>query len=286
MAIDRTNFNALVEETAPGTGTVWDKAHIASVILDPIDTALTTAGGAATIQTTTSTGTQNNFAATAARRLVLRCNNATLLTLTGFAAGADGDVIDIISVGAGQVDLAHQNASSTAANRAINFATSASTSLVAGSGTAQVIYDATTARWRMTAHYQGAWITPAYAAGDFTASGSMTWTVDSGDVPVYKYWLKGRTLLVNWVINTSSVGGTPSYALFLKIPGGFSAATGQYTSGMMFKDNGGAYTFSAAWVTSGTPTQIQLYVVGFGTANWAASTNATGSYGQIAIEVT
>src|SRR6185295_3701711 len=33
------------------------------------------------------------------------------------------------------------------------------------------------------------WITPSYSGGNFTANGSMTWTVDSGDVTTYAYKL-------------------------------------------------------------------------------------------------
>lgn len=238
----------------------------------------------AVIQTTTLTGAQADFAATAARRLVLRCNNATLLTLSGFAAGTDGDEITLESVGAGQVDLAHQNSGSTAANRLINCATSGSTSLAAGVGTARYVYDGTTARWRLVQHEQGTWIAPAYAAGDFTGNGSMTWTVDAGDVTVYRYWLKGRTLWVAWTIVTTTVGGTPNTELRIKVPGGFSVAF-QATTAYMFKDNGGVWSFAAVWAESSVPTQIRLFVAGFGTTNWTASTNATHAYGQLAIEV-
>jgi hypothetical protein len=41
MAIDRTAFNALVDDDGSGTtGTPWEKARIAGVILDPVDAAL------------------------------------------------------------------------------------------------------------------------------------------------------------------------------------------------------------------------------------------------------
>jgi hypothetical protein len=108
--------------------------------------------------TTTSTGTQNDFAPGLVGNTIVRCNNATLLTITGLAAGYDGQLVKFISVGAGQVDFPHQSASSAAANRQINVATSGNTSLAAGSGIAEYAYDATTARWRLTTHEQGAWI--------------------------------------------------------------------------------------------------------------------------------
>jgi len=285
MAIDRTAFNALVDDTGVGNGSIWDKSAIQTVLLDPIDAAIVAGGGTAAIQTTTSTGTVNNFGATVARRLVLRCNNASLLTLTGIQfSGSDGDVIDVVSVGAGQVDLAHQDAGSTAGYRLINFATSGKTSLAAGSGTARYVYDGTTSRWRLLIHDQGAWITPAYAAGDFTGGGSMTWTVDSGDVSAYAYWLKGRTLIVRWKLGTTSIGGTLNTIVQIKIPGGFSGVTST-TSGHMYGQGGVFANLSGAIVDTGAPTQIQLYTANFGAANYAASTNTSSFYGSIPIEV-
>lgn len=270
------------DDSGLGTdGTVFNKAWF-DLVYDSIDTALASLG---TPQTTTSAGTQNDFAATAARRLVLRCNNATLLTLTGFAAGSDCDTITVISVGAGQVDLSHQAAGSSAANRLINCGTSGATSLAAGVGVATYVYDGTTARWRLIYHEQGAWITPAYSAGDYTAAGSMTWTVDSGDVTMYRYWLKGRTLFVGWQLSTTTIGGSLNTALYIKIPGGFSAA-GQATAGVMYANSGSGFLFAAAWVDSGLATKIQLYTAGFGSSNWASGTNNNSSYGEIAVEVT
>ncbi len=70
-----------------------------------------------TVQTTTSTGTVNDFAtsSTTAPTLILRANNATDLTLTGFTAPTVSQRLIIVSIGAGNVFLAHQSASSSAA---------------------------------------------------------------------------------------------------------------------------------------------------------------------------
>lgn len=47
MAIDRTNYNALVDDDGSNTtGSVWNKAAIKNVILDPTDAAIAAAGGA------------------------------------------------------------------------------------------------------------------------------------------------------------------------------------------------------------------------------------------------
>jgi hypothetical protein len=114
--------------------------------MDAIDASLATVSGAV-VQTTTSTGTVNDFALTSAATL-LRCNNATALTLTGLATGADGQRLDIVSIGAGTVALTDQGAGSTAGNRLITGETGTLV-LPAGTGRARLVYDATTARWRV-----------------------------------------------------------------------------------------------------------------------------------------
>lgn len=45
MAIDRTNFNALIDSNGtPGHGSAWDKQAIEDVLLDPIDAAIAAGG--------------------------------------------------------------------------------------------------------------------------------------------------------------------------------------------------------------------------------------------------
>src|SRR6185295_11740692 len=161
MPFNKTAWTALGNDDGSNTvGTLIDKTQL-STLMAPV------------IQTTTSTGTQNNFAITADTRL-LRCNNASLLTITGMTAGYDGQEVMITNVGAGLVSLPHQNASSTAANRFFNIATSGATSLSPASGRARYVYDATSVAWVLLEHDQGAFITPTYAGTDYT-SPTGTW---------------------------------------------------------------------------------------------------------------
>lgn len=279
MAIDRTNFNAIVDSNGtPGHGSVWDKAAIAAVLLDPIDAAIVAGAGGATVQTTTSTGTVNNFAATAARHLMLRCNNASLLTLTGLSAGSDGDVIDVISVGAGQVDLSPQAGGSTAANRLINFAPTGSTSLAAGSGAASYIYDGTTARWRLTDHTQGAWIAVPFVAGNFTA-GSGSWTLASGDQIVFKYVLHGRTLTVLFDLNNTTVTATPA-DLNIAIPGGHASASNAFFIAGGAVNNGGTREVFFA-----VPAASSIICRRAAATTWSTATDTTNVAATVSFEV-
>jgi hypothetical protein len=234
--------------------------------------------------TTTSTGTQNNFSISEAD--VLRCNNASLLTLNGIVAPASpakpGKRLILTSVGAGQVDLANQNASSTAANRIITGVTG-TISLAAGSGTAILEYDDTTDRWRVVAHEQGAWITRTFAAGNYTGGGSMTVTVGSGDVTTEAYYLNGRALTVAVELVDFTTGGTAAVDVRVAIPGGFTAAK-QMRSGAVTKNNGGA--FEGGWlVVTAAGTVISGYRGDTFVATWANGTDNNDLRGQITFEV-
>src|SRR5436309_2117101 len=152
--IDRTNYNSLVDDSGGNLdGTNWTKNQVKIVLLDAIDALFNGAapfyfGGAIGIgrYTSTSTGTQNDWDIdTAAGFAVghLRCNNASLLTITGIKAPSDNRLLWITSIGAGQVDIKHQDAgSTTAGDRIINQATG-TISLAAGIGMALLVYDVT-----------------------------------------------------------------------------------------------------------------------------------------------
>jgi hypothetical protein len=231
-------------------------------------TIITTAGVQAALALPAGTGA-----------LTIYANNATLLTVQGIAAGLDKQRLTIISIGAGQVLLAHQNAGASVANRLINFATSGNTPLAAGSGTATYQYDASTARWRLIAHEQGAWITPTFAAGEFTAQAG-NWVVAAGDVTTDAYWLRGRSLTHAFLYSTTTVSATPTYLSRL-IPGGFTAAK--------------AVRNSAVWMETATPGSGLVDVTAAGTVlrffkdlaptAWATKTDETHVNGQITFEV-
>lgn len=239
-------------------------------------------------KTITLTGNQDDLSLAVSSREadLLICNNATLLTIRGIAAPVSpakpGKVLMIISTGAGQVDFAHENVSSAAANRLVNFATSANTSLAAGSGVAVYIYDDENSRWRLVSHEQGASITPAFAAGDFTAVTAGTWTVASGDRQA-KYYLRGRLLFVNILISTSSItqsGGNPTV---LQISngqfGGFTVAD-PLTAPIYIEDAGTAKIGDVS--TSGTA----LTVAFVPPAQWATATDTTSVRILASFEVT
>lgn len=116
------------------------------------------------------------------------------------------------------------------------------------------------------------WSTRSYSGGTYTASGSMTWTVDSGDVGTDSYTVVGS--MVTWTLglNTTTVGGTTGGELRATLPGGFTAAGTSTNGTCAHVDNGTAG--SGAWVVTSGNTYVSIYK-DLNAASWTASTNAT-----------
>lgn len=212
--------------------------------------------------TITSTGTQNNVSYSECG--VLRCNNASDLTITGFAAGVAGQVLAVFSVGAGNVYLVPNSGSSSVGNKLANFIGTGNTPLAAGAGSAVYQYDATAAVWRLRNHEQGAPIAEAFAAGKFTANGAMTWTVASGDVDTYNYYIRGNQLFFTISLSTTTVGGVVDTELRVQVPGGYTA-TG-FEQGIIWLVSNLTQQAGRFFTTAGTTISLSL-ITG---ANWTA----------------
>jgi hypothetical protein len=214
---------------------------------------------------------------------VIYMTNASLTTIQGITPGIANQRATLVAAGTGQVNLAHlSGAAGSVAMRLFNFANSAPTPLASG-GVATYVYDATVGGlWRMVDHEQGAWITPAYSAANFSAVGAMTWTVDAGDVVTLRYRLSGRTMQVSFQLNTTSVGGTLSNALYLLSGawGGFSAAA-QVSNRLAYVTDNGAVVQAFARLNGATVCQLHKGDI----ANWVASTNLTTLDGSITFDV-
>lgn len=117
-----------------------------------------------------------------------------------------------------------------------------------------------------------------FAAGNFTANGSMTWTVDAGDVGTNTYWRYEKVIEWALVVDATTVGGTPNTELLATIPLGLSAAKAIIVP-MIYIDNGTRGVGYAQ--TSGTTVRL-LKISG----NWSASTNNTSIYVFIRIPTT
>lgn len=273
--IDRTAFNALVDEPLGGdntTGSRFNKAAIASVILDPTDAAIA-AASAPTEQTTTATGTQNNFDLNA-RFTSLRCTGAAPL-FTGFkvlgAAPIAGDRVIVQCLGT-TARVADQDGGSTGAHQAKHPSTRGQ--IVGVNGTMHYVYDGTTARWRLVAVQPGAAIDVAFAAGNFTGIDAMTWTVESGDQQAYYFQQRGKFVSVTCIVFTTTVGGTPANALQIALPGGFAHAKDGGGQVIRIINNNTEEHGMLGSTAAGTVIRVYRPAV----ANWSAATNTTYVY--------
>ncbi len=231
-----------------------------------------TGGGAPTEETTTATGTQDDFDADAAFTY-LRCNNASALILTGFttAGGApsEGDRIIIDNIGSSTVKVTNEDAGSTAANRIITSSTNGQ--IIGADGRMLLVYDDTSSRWRATVIAPGTPIDVAYASGNFTGSGSMTWTVAEADQDSFTYVQYGNMILIIASFADTTVGGTPDTQLMTAMPGGFTIAAD--AQAVFPGRNAGTRMFGAVVTSTGTNDKFRFYIESFG--NWSAATNTT-----------
>lgn len=93
------------------------------------------------------TGNQNDYTPGYAR--YYRLSSDASRNITGFAAGQSGQECVFINVGSFDIVIKHQDAASTAANRFLN--KSGADYTLPPDGMVGMMYDATTARWRVAA---------------------------------------------------------------------------------------------------------------------------------------
>lgn len=122
----------------------------------------------------------------------------------------------------------------------------------------------------------------AFNAANFSGLTSMTWTVASGDQKEFSYVLQGKMMTMFFSIETSTVGGTPSSALKLAVPGGKTIASTNIYNPISVKDATNTVETGFAQAAAGN-TFIYLYRAG--NATWTASTDTTEVHGQITFGV-
>jgi len=176
-------------------------------------TTITPGSAGGVTQITALTGTINDLALIPGCAMLIWRSAAAPATFTGFSGGVDGQRLTVVNESLYALSLPHLSSSSLAANRLLNFATSAPTNLAAGpsyaGGSATYLYDGSFARWNLVAHEQGAWISPTFNAADYGATGG-TWSIASGNVVRLAYRLSGRTLQIAFQFNGTTVAGTPT----------------------------------------------------------------------------
>jgi hypothetical protein len=127
------------------------------------------------------------------------------------------------------------------------------------------------------------WKSVPYDAGNFTASGAMTWTVEQTDQVNFRYMVNDRTMTVALVVKFSSVGGTAHQELQIKIPGGFKAGSQMFSMAHLFRDSGSPAQEIATTVVNPDSDIIKIYRPAW--VNQQLSSNVTHLYFTITFDL-
>lgn len=226
--------------------------------------------GVTTAISDTSTGAVTNWAPALAGDTYIEWAGAADATFQGLTLGVTGSIVTIKNTGSKNAFFAHLSGT-TALAKFRNMVTSGVTPIAPGG---YISYISNGTDWMLLDHKQGAPITIAFDATKYSASGSMTWTVDSGDVNANQYLVDGR--IVEWLqrLSTTTVGGTPDSELHAILPNGYTCVASS-----LWNEFGAGDNTSSFVIASGGPVASQAYVrifkdMGSG-GNWTASTNNT-----------
>lgn len=120
----------------------------------------------------------------------------------------------------------------------------------------------------------GEWTSAAYAAGNFTGSGAMTWGVDAADQVDLAIAQIGKTVLMAWRIDSTDVAGVADNTLFITIPGGLTAA--KLSIGvLLYSDAGGAFQNGVAQAVGG---DTRIWLLKSPVANWTLTAADNSSF--------
>lgn len=123
-----------------------------------------------------------------------------------------------------------------------------------------------------------------------TGGTAMTWTRSTATDLTNVFQMRfGTTMLVSFVIQNSTVGGTPSTILQLRIPLGLLPRSGTiHSAPVHIRDNGTPTTgfcFVDRRSIAASSVQSQIVISRTDGANFTASAGATDVFGQIWFEV-
>lgn len=126
---------------------------------------------------------------------------------------------------------------------------------------------------------QCAWVQFPFDAAAFTASGSMTWTVEAADVVTFALTRIGRTVIVSFEVTGTTLGGTASTEVRLALPSAVVPLRGMSNNVRLF--DGGTGISGYAHVN---PNGTYIRVTKLDASNLTLGTNVFGLQGQIAFE--
>ncbi len=115
------------------------------------------------------------------------------------------------------------------------------------------------------------WQDVPYSAGNFTASGAMTWTVGSGDISVNRFGISSDEKTGVWCFSfvNYDIGGTPDAYLRIAFPFGY-LPNNFFLGALGFCSDSALGQVGFAWVASGGQAYIEIGLMSG--SNWATGT--------------
>jgi hypothetical protein len=127
----------------------------------------------------------------------------------------------------------------------------------------------------------GDWTDVAFNAANFSSNSASTWTMAAGSQITLAYTLIGRTMLVNFWLNPTTVSAAAAPTeLRIKIPGGYLSAVNQRTANLQFYD-AGWFAGVINLVPGGNYIGLQKMSAG----QWSGGASNIAIIGQMAIEL-
>jgi|CXWL01.1.fsa_nt_gi hypothetical protein len=125
----------------------------------------------------------------------------------------------------------------------------------------------------------GSWGSPTFTAGDYTANGTMTFTVAAGDVVTNAYTFQGQAMRWNFSVETATVGGTLNTQLRIAVPDGKVIAKKTRTP-FLYADAGVMGIGYIEALPGGTFVTLNKT-----SGNWSLATDTTAVWGQLSMEI-
>ena len=224
----------------------------------------------------TPQGAQGNTGSAGAERLQGALSPLTLFLGTGVAGSYTGEFWGANTPGSSYGVIIKAGTSASDYAFAVQNRAQSNLFFIRGDGQT-TFYNGITERARPTA--MGDWIAPSYSRGDFTVD-TGTITVDPGDVETFQYSLVGKTMSLQFNINTFSLSSTPG-AVRIRVPGGFTVSNTTQTI-VSINDNFAGWIQAIAKVEAGG-NMVYVMPNTTETGSWSVAANSSSVRGQITI---
>jgi hypothetical protein len=191
----------------------------------------------------------------------IQWNGASDVTIGGIVGGKAGYIVNFASEGGGSVAYFVNASGSASAGNVLNNIVQSGNTPVAVGGYITYFHDG--ASWHLISHEQGAPITVPFNAGNFTASGAMTWTVGAGNVTDQSYRVSGQWLIYSVNVSSTTIGGVVDVELRIALPLAFTCSGTNSTPCQVLNPG------LASVLSVGGPVATQSYIRFFSNLNGA-----------------